>query len=68
MPLNKETKLNTQILEKCLGYDSGLHPVVRLQFWSIGEGGIIPSLLLIPGLVFVPYKIQHHCEMESSIK
>ena len=42
------------------GYDTELHPVVRLQFWSIWACGIIPSFLSLPGLlwpgVLIPVK------------
>ena len=53
MPLNQEINQNffhSLPLQKMgLAYDTKLYTMVRFQFWSLGEGGVIASLLLFPG-------------------
>ena len=49
-PVGEANMPNVSPAEEYLGYDTKLHPVVRLQFWTARKYGAIPSMLLHPSL------------------
>ena len=53
LPLSSAFELSNQKYD-CPGYDTELHPVVRLQFWSSGEFGVV-FVAIVPRYTLKPF-------------